>query len=368
MKIVCLQENIKNEFNIAERISGNNQTLPILNNVLIKTEKGFLKVVATDLEMGVELLMPCKVEKEGSVIIPIKLILNFINNLPNTKLNIEELNGNLKIETDSLKTEIPVINNDEFPIIPKIKEASVININSLTLKLALEQVLNSISISDTKPEITGILFDFKKDVLNIVSTDGFRLSEKTIVNKDLYKIENSINFILPQKTAVELIRMIDSDVDIEIKLGDNQVSFLFNKVNLISRVIDGNYPNYKQIIPKEYKTKIILDKDDLISKVKLASIFSSNINDIKFIIDVKKNKFNITAKDNIKGNFESDIDFELMDGEDANIVFNWRYLLDGLSNIKGSSVSFEMGESSTSAVLKSNKEEDYIYIIMPIKK
>ncbi len=367
MKIICLQENIKNGFNISERISGKNQSLPILSNALIKTEKGFLKIISTDLEMGVEVLVPCKVEEKGEAIIPVKLILNFINNLPNTKLVIEKKDGVLKIEADNLKTSIPIVSEDEFPIIPKIKNSTDIKINSQIIKNSLEQVLNSVSNSDIKPEISGILFNFEKDLLNIVSTDSFRLSEKTIENKNIYNIDQNIKFILPQKTAVELIKIIDFDSDIEIRLGDGQVSFLLDKIKLISRVIDGEYPNYKQIIPKEYKTKIILDKDELTSKIKLASIFSSNINDVVLSVDIKKNKFTISSKDVTKGSFESDIDFELLDGEDMSVAFNWRYFLDGLLNIKDDVIAIELGGVSAPSVLKSKSINDYIYIIMPIK-
>ncbi|MEK7452802.1 MAG: DNA polymerase III subunit beta [Patescibacteria group bacterium] len=368
LKIICLQENIKSGLAISERISSKNSSLPILANTLLKAEKGFLKISSTDLEIGVEILIPCKVEGNGSLIIPTKLVLNFINNLPNTKIYIEEQDGKLLISADNFKTSIPILNKDEFPIIPKIKDGSEVIINSQILKNAIGCVLNSVSLSDLKPEISGILFDFKKESLNIVATDGFRLSEKVILNKNIYQLDDNKSFILPQKSAQELVKIIDSNNDIKIIIGENQVAFLFDKINLISRIINGEYPNYKQIIPKTNKTRISLNKEEFVLKLKLASIFSSNINDIKFLINVDSGEFNIKSQDKIKGELNSSIDFDDLSGESVEVVFNWRYLLDGLSNINNDKVVFELNSHTSSALLKAKDDDHYLYIIMPIKQ
>jgi len=368
MKIVCLQENLKNGFSIAERVSGKNQALPILNNSQIEAKKGYLKVSSTDLEMGVDVLIPCKVEKEGSLVLPSKLVLNFINNLPNTKVSIEEKDGNVLIQADNVKTKIPIINSDDFPIIPKIKNGETITINSQILKRSILQVLNSTSVSNIKPEITGVFFNFKKDELNIVSTDSFRLSEKTIRNNNIYQINTSKSFILPQKTAQELVKIIDSDGDVEIKIEEGQVSFLFDKIEVFSRVLEGEYPDYKRLVPKESKTKIYLNKEEFLSKTKLASIFSSNINDIKIIVDVKQQTLNIYSKDSVKGEFSSDVEVEKIEGENNELVFNFRYLIDGILNIEGDDLVFGLGEESSPSTLNSQKNKDYLYIIMPLKR
>lgn len=368
LKIICLQENIKDALVISERISGNNLSLPVLNNAFLEAKKGSLKISSTDLEIGVEVTVSCKVEIEGSVIVPTKTLLSLVNKLPNTKLKIEDIGAKIEISTEDTKTNIPVMNKEDFPIIPKIREGEEIKINSFIIKKSLEQVLNSAASLDSKPEISGILFDFKKNILNIAATDSFRLSEKSIKNNgDVYKMENNKNFILPQKTAQELIRMLDSDGDLKITIDKNQVSFYFNKVNLISRVIDGEYPDYKQIIPKTYKTSVSLDKDEFVNKLKLASIFSSNINDVKFQIDVRNKKIKLSSKDNIKGDFTSEMEFDELDGEDMEAVFNFKYLLDGLSNIEDEKVELKLNGSAAPALIKSKKYDDYIYIVMPIR-
>ena len=368
LKIICLQENIKNGLVVSERISGNNLSLPILNNSLMETVNGFLKISSTDLEIGVEVVVSCKVEIEGVVVVPTKTFLNLINKLPNTKLKMEDVGGNLKISTDDTKTNIPIMNKEDFPIIPKIKDGFEININSVIIKKALEKVLNSTAQIDSKPEISGVLFDFKKDILSIVATDSFRLSEKIIRNNgDIYKTEDNKSFILPQKTAQELVKILDLDDNLKITIGDGQVSFYFNKINLISRVIDGEYPDYKQIIPTSHKTIITLNKDEFTIKLKLASVFSSNVNDVKFKIDVKNKKFIISSKDSVKGEFISEVEFNELTGEDIEAVFNFKYLLDGLLNIDGSDIEIKFNGSSAPALLKSKKQNDYTYIVMPIR-
>jgi DNA polymerase-3 subunit beta len=368
LKIICLQENIKNSLVVSERISGNNLSLPILNNTLIETGNGFLKISSTDLEIGVEVMVSCRVEVEGSVVVPTKTLLNLINKLPNTKLKMEDIGGKVEISTDDTKTNIPIMDKEDFPIIPKIKNGFEININSKIIKKALEQVLNSTASIDSKPEISGVLFDFKKNILSIVATDSFRLSEKTIINNgEIYKLENNESFILPKKTAQELVKILDLDDDLKIIIGDGQVSFYFDKISLISRIIDGEYPNYKQIIPNSYKTSIILNKDEFTAKLKLASVFSSNINDVKFQIDAKNKKFKISSKDNIKGEFVSEVEFNELEGDDIEAVFNFRYLLDGLLSIENSDIELKFNGSAAPALIKSKKQEDYIYIVMPIR-
>ncbi len=368
LKILCLQENIKDAFLIAERISGNNLSLPILNNSLLEAKNNFLKISTTDLEMGVEVFVSCKVESEGSLVVSTKTMLDLLNKLPNTKLSIENKNNTLYLNTEGIKTEIPTVNKDDFPIIPKIKNGFEININAQIIKNALEQVQNSVAFMDAKPEISGILFDFKKNILNIVATDSFRLSEKSIINNSsLYKIEESKSFILPQKTAKELVKVLDSDGNLKITIEKGQLSFYFNKVSIISRLIDGDYPDYKQIIPSSYKTILTLNKDEFITKLKLASVFSSNVNDVRFKIDVKNKSFKISSKDSVKGEFLSELEINNLSGDDLEVVFNFKFLLDGLSNIKSNEIKLEFNGSSSPASIKAKKQDDYTYIIMPIR-
>lgn len=365
MKITCLQENLKNNLSILERISSKNSSMPILNYTLLKTEDGFLKAFATDLEIGVEIQIPCKIENKGEVVFPIKLLLNFINNLPTTKITIKEDNNKILLEAEGLKTNIPILNKDDFPIIPKIKPINLITINPDALKTSLSQVINSTAISPSITEISGILFDFQQDLLKIVSTDSFRLSEKIIYQKNNYQIKTKTKFILPQKTAVELMRDINQTDDIIIELDQNQILFKLKNINIISRIISGEYPDYEQIIPKKTKTTILLNKNDLLAKIKLASLFSSKINDVKFIINPDNDVLEIKSMSADKGEFSSIINTEI-NGEGFEVVFNYKYILDGLLNVHEDEIIFEINGPSSPSIIKP-KTNGYSYVVMPIK-
>lgn len=365
MKIICLQENLKDSLLILERVSSKNQNLPILNSILLKVEKNNLKAFATNLEIGVEIIIPCKIEKEGGVVIPIKLLSQFINNLPNTKIIIEEKHNKINIEADNIKTTIPLLNKNEFPIIPKIKKEKSILIKPNILKNSLTQVLNSTALSHPIQEILGVLFVINNKVLKIISTDSFRLSEKLIYQKNNFQTDSEGVFILPQKTTQELIRIINQDDDIEIHIEANQVMFKLKNVNLISRLIAGTYPNYEQIIPKRNDTVVLLDKNEFLLKIKLASLFSSKINDVKLIIDPKKNTLEIKSADPHKGEFDSLINTEIK-GEGFEIVFNYKYIIDGLANIFDDNIIFEFNKPPLPSIIKS-QDDNYKYIIMPIK-
>ncbi|MBI5913160.1 DNA polymerase III subunit beta [Candidatus Azambacteria bacterium] len=366
MRIICLQENLKNNLLTLERISSKNQELPILGNVLLKTEEGFLKAFATDLEIGVEIAIPCKIEKKGEAVVPIKLIAGFIANLPNTKLTLEEKNNAIVIETEGVTTTIPAANKNEFPIVPKIKEENMITMSGEALRGGIAQVINSAAISYTIPEIAGVLFVCGADVVKIVATDSFRLSEKTLFKTKEYAIKKEQSFILPAKTAAELSKIITPEDEIvEIYLAQNQVLFKLKHATIVSRLVAGEYPKYERIIPKTSTTKIALNKTEFISKLKLASLFSSKINDVKLDIRANKNEMELTAADQAKGNFSATIRAD-MTGESAEALFNYKYLLDGLSNISEEEIVFEVNGAASPAILKT-KNDTYQYVAMPIK-
>ena len=366
MKIVCLQENIKEALFILERISSKNQELPILNSILLKTENGLLKGIATDLEFGIEVEIPAKVEKQGEIVVPVKLLSQFIGNLPNIKIKLEEKDGVLTIDAENIKTTIPTLPKNEFPLIPKVKKEHSVHIQSGILKKALDQVVNSAAVSYSIPEIAGVLFRFNEDTAKIVATDSFRLSEKKLYQKNTYTTSEKNAFIIPLKTAVELGRIITHDDEMmELYTDKNQIVFILPHIHFISRLITGDYPNYEQIIPTSSKTKITIQKAEFISKIKLASVFASKINDIKIVVDAGKNEIHIHAAEQSKGQFQSTVVTDIT-GENGEAVFNYKYLLDGLMNIQEEEVVFEMNGAALPAIIKS-KNDSYQYVVMPIK-
>lgn len=371
MKIICLQENFKNGLNIVQNIIGKNLTLPILNNILLSTDKKQLKLSTTNLEMAITTYVPCKIEKEGNITIPAKTLVNFINNLPNKKIDLNIKNNIVYIKCENYKSNIKGFDIKDFPIIPKVKSENILEIDSLKLKEGLERVVNFSSFSDIRPEITGVFFDFSsKNKLKLVATDSFRLGEKIVnLRENKIKDTNLKSIIIPYKTIQELIRIISNQKNsevVKINIENNQVLFELYKSQIISKIIEGNYPNYQQLIAQQFETSILIDKEEIIKAVKLSSFFSSKINDVRLKINPKKSIIEIFSQDIELGENLSELKAEIK-GKDLEIIFNHKYLLDGLNSMDSKKVILGLNGEVSPGIIKPEGDTDFIYVVMPIK-
>ena len=373
MKLTILTHELKKGLNYTERLTGKNLTLPILNNVLIEALPNFLKISSTDLETGIEWWGLCKTEEEGKITVPAKILTQVINNISDEKIEIENKNDTLFIKTKTFKTQIKGYTSDDFHIIPQFSKEDFIEINAQELKDGLIDVVDIASMSQIRPEISGIYFVFKKDLVNLVATDSFRLVERTLQSSN-YKnsFNDEIKFILSQKTTKEVINILQENTgSVKIYYSESQILFETNlnevdhpEINLISRQIEGNYPAYKEIIPKEYKTRIIVDKDFLIKQIKLAGLFAGKINEIKIKNDDKN--LEILSQDLELGENSSILEAKI-DGEPVEISFNYKFILDWVSRVKTKNVILELQVASGAGVIKAEEGTYYIYVVMPIK-
>lgn len=367
MKLICLQENFKNGLNIAERIVGKNLTLPILSNLLLTAEKGKLKISATDLEIGIYTWIPAKVILEGTITVPAKLISNFINNLPQKQIEIELKDTTINLKCENIKALIKGLEAKDYPLIPKTKSVKFIEINSQILKNAFLKTSFAAALKETRPEISGVFMKFTKEEIKIASTDSFRLAEK-IISRNNFKSEISGSVIIPLRTVQELIRIIgDKNENIKIIPENNQIFFDLNETQLVSRLIEGEYPNYEQIIPKEFETQITVLKEELVNSIKLSGLFCGKNNDIKFAIDQKEKTFEINSSQSETGNSKSFVFLKKITGKDITVVFNYKYILDGLSNIQNEEVILGFNGEIKPGLVKGINENEYLYIFMPIK-
>ncbi len=366
MQIICLQEKLKQALNITERIIGRNLSLPILNNLLLVVEKSKLKVSSTNLEIGINTWLSGKVTESGKITVPARLISDLINNLPNKKVELKTKNNQLELRCEKFKSIINGLSADDFPIIPKIKEEPVIKINGLVLKNSLSQVVEMVSFSESRPEISGIYTKFDKSLIKLAATDSFRLAEKNIEVKNIQSSKTH-TVIIPHRTIQELIRILnDNENEVKIVLSTGQILFDLEDYQVISRLIDGQYPDYQQIIPNDFKTEVIINREDLISNIKVASLFSGKINNIKIIINSEKSLLEIVAKDVDIGENKSQIEAKI-DGREVETVFNYRYLLDGLNNIFSDKISLGFNGSDKPIVIRPVGDTSYTYLVMPIK-
>lgn len=374
MKVSILQEKLKEGLQIVERICSKSISLPILNNILLKTEKNFLILETTDLEIGVRYQMLSKTEKEGTTVVPSRLFSSFINFLPQKPIYLTSQDQILSIECENHKTKIKSFNSEEFPILPKITEGESISINIQDFCQSLSQVVDFPALSTTKPEISGVFFSFQKDLIVIAATDTFRLGEKRVFLKKPTSLTKEYSFILPQKTTRELINIFGTKKgEIKIYFSPNQVLFEIlmeeipqPQIQLISRLIEGDYPNYQEIIPKKFDTQIVLSKNEFLNQIKIASLFGGKTNEIKLKVDPKDQKIEFFSQSPDLGEHQSYLSGKIK-GEVIEVSFNYKFLIDGLLNIKSSQIIFELNGEDKPGVLKPVDDSSYIYIVMPIK-
>ena len=372
MKIEILKENLKSGLNIVEKAVGKNLSLPILDNVLIKIEDGFLSLTSTDLEAIIKLWILSKVIQKGTLVILAKFLSSFISYLPSEKIIIEARGQNLHIESKNFKTQIQGYNPEEFPIMPEFNILENLEIDNKKFCEGISQVINIISSSQIKPETSGIYFNFSKKNIIIASTDSFRLAEKTIplVNST----QKEYSFILPAKPAREIINILGNlEGVLKIYFSETQVLFEFPmkeikhpQIQITSRLIEGQYPNYQDIIPQYFKTSITLKKDEFLNQIKTASLFSNKNNEVKIIVYPSKKEVEIFGQNPNIGESKSSFSAKI-DGDPIEVSFNYKFLIDGLLNIKSSEVTFNISKEDGPSILKPVGDSGYLYVVMPIK-
>jgi len=369
MRFSCTKENLSQGLAIVNRIKPSNTTLPILNNVLMETQKGALLLSTTNLDMGIKTTIRSKVKEEGSFTIPVQIFSNYINLLPNKQIDIEleKKKGELSVKCDNYQTKIKGANASEFPLIPQVKKDNKFSFEIKDFKRALRQVIITVNPSEVRSEISGILFDLnfpEPQKITLVGTDSYRLGKKTI-NFNNFEDKENKKIIVPLKTLQELLNLLeDSDQNVEVYFTENQILFSFNDTEIVSRLISGEYPNYQQIIPQDFKTQAICDVNELAKAVKSAGLFShSSINDID--LEFKKDKIVVSSTNSQIGESRIEVKADIS-GEENIITFNYRYLIDGLQSLDEDEVYLGIVNSKTAGVIKSPDVEDYLYVVMPI--
>ena len=373
MKFTCLREKLLKSFNLASHIVSRNISLPILGNFLIETDKGKLKINATNLETAISIWVSGKLEGEGKVCIPAEILTATISNLKSEKVSLETIEqNNLKLASNDFEAVIRGNLIDEFPAIPKVQTTTSIALPGSLIAEALKQLVNIITISETRPEISGVLFSFLDKQLKLVATDSFRLGEKTILLSDEAFGEMGKNglksFILPFKGVNELLRILDSEKDvISIVYDENQALFIANGIHLVSRLIEGQFPDYEKIVPNEFLTEALVNREEFIQKIKAVSIFSSRTNDIKLEINPKDQKIVLESASSETGQSITSVAASIT-GDSAQIIFNWRYLYDGLANLTTDQAILRFNTSQKPALLRGKGDKSYFYLVMPIRE
>ena len=366
MRLTCSQKELADALNITNKAVGINVTLPVLNNVLVKAEGKKLFFTATNLEIAINYWIDADIKNEGEITIPSKLLTNYINYLKDEKIDIAIEEGeSVLIQTTDSKSKIKGIAANEFPSIPVVEKEASFTVPIKDLNSAINQVAFAAALNTTRPILTGACFGVSGDELKMVATDSYRLAEKTL------KIKNAtgdISCIVPVKTILELGSILSSgagEEDVEVVVSKNQILFSVGKVKITSRLIEGQFPNYQQVIPKATKTKIPLDTSDLSLVLKRINLFAKENNN-KILIKANQKGVVVTTDTTQYGVGEVEMKTGV-EGENNEIALNSQFILDVLNNIGSDEVIIELGESVNPAILRPSGKEDYVHIIMPLK-
>lgn len=361
-----LQSNIAKMLGQTARIVGARTTLPVLSNILIDAAKGKIKFSATDLEVGITASSIGKVEEDGQITLPARLLSDFILNNKDESVEISTEGTIATLKSSHFEATIHGIAAEEFPTIPEAPKSFFVSIPRVIFVEALKKVNIAPATDDTRPALAGIYFQFDQKVLTMAATDSYRLAEKKI---DLSNTVEEKKLIVPSRTMNEVLRILsasETTEEISLAVTDNQISFKIGETFIVSRIIEGNFPNYHQIIPSSSKIKVRVKLAELVSAVKMSFLFAKDSanNNVKFV--VKGNNLEILSAATQAGSAKSQLSAEVSGGE-LEIAFNAKYVLDVLSVIGSDLIDFEFNDGLSAGVLKSEKDQGYLYIMMPLK-
>lgn len=368
MKLSVLQENLAKAVTQASRFVSVRSQLPILGNILLKATKTKLTISSTNLEISVVNQIGAKIEEEGEISIPSKVISDLVNNLSKENVFLESEKEQLKISTPGFTSKVLGMNSSDFPKIPSILIKPLV-LPKKELIESISQVIFATSIDETRPILTGVFVIIDKNDLFLVATDGFRLSKKKIKIDSQKNQKGMQKVVIPKGILLELGRSADeiSEIQFEIQEKEKQVIFRLGDVVLSSRVLEGEYPDFEKIIPKSPLISVRLDKEEFLRAVKLASIFareSANIVKLK----LSKDSVKVLAESSSSGSQETNVEAKI-EGEtkDFEISFNFRFLEEFLHSVVGDEVKMELTTTDKAGVFTDSTDLDYIHLIMPVR-
>lgn len=366
MKVSLLSENLQKKISFLNRAVSTRSQLPVLSNFLIKTEKGKIVFYATDLEIGISTSITGSIEEEGGITVPAKIFSELINGIGEGKITLETKGNNLEITGQKTKTTFQTIAEDEFPKILESKGEEIIKAKREDLEREFSKIVYSASQDSSRPALSGVLIDKDKQGVLVVSTDGFRLSIKRNMSLGPKKgLEKGL--LISSRVIREFLSIKDEakDVTISVSEKNNQVIFETGETILVGRLIDAEYPNFEKIIPGDFGTSTQMEKNEILNAVKIASVFArESANIIKF--SISKDKIIVSANSPSVGENTVEVEAKTT-GEENEIAFNGRYLLDFLSNTDSESLVLQMTGPLNPGVFKTPGDADFLHLIMPIR-
>lgn len=372
MEIICAKASIYSAIQNVEKIVSARSTLPIVGNILLEALNGTVKISANNLEMGIEIKMGAEVKKEGAILIPAKTFIGIVAKLPDENINIATKEREIiQISYKKAKFNINGLPADEFPVLPKITKSKEISIDAQVFSDMVKHTIFSASTSEEKFVLNGVVLETGKSVKNgdsnirMAATDGFRLAR---TSKKIKDVDDAGSVIIPSKALNEIMRILQNKEGglLSIIISNEQIAFEYNDIYFVSRLIQGQFPNYKQVIPKESEVKIIVKTKEALEAAERAAVIASGSANI-IRINIADGNLNISANTPDVGNIEENVAVEATGNLRAPIALNVRLLTDALKSLGSEKISLEFSGPLSPCVIKPLDTEDYLYIVMPIR-
>ncbi|HVA85817.1 MAG TPA: DNA polymerase III subunit beta [Candidatus Saccharimonadales bacterium] len=369
MKLSVMQENLARGLQVVSRAVSTRNTLPVLANVLLKTEDAGLKLTATNLEIGITHWVPGKIDTDGAITVPARLLNDIVSSLPPSERVDLELQGSttLRIRCGRFESHLKGIDADDFPAIPTAGERPTTRVSQKVLRQALGETAFAAASDEARPILTGVLARFEGDRLTLAAADNYRIAVKTIPLLD--PVEDT-SLVIPARSLNELSRVladVDDPVEIVLSAARNQILFHLDGIDLVSRLIDGAFPNYQTVLPQSHSTRAILDREDLLKAVRLAALIaSSSANIVKLLVGVEGDPgVTVTANAEI-GDNEGRVEARV-EGDGTTIAFNARYLVDVLQNVDTEQFALELNGPLSPGVFRPVGDDQYVHVVMPVR-
>ena len=371
MNVSVMQENLARGLGIVGRAVSARATLPVLANVLLKTENAGLKLTATNLEIGINCWVPGKVTDEGEITVPAKLLADLVSSLPNQRIDLlySAKDRTLKVNCGGSKSSIKGIEADEFPVVAAIGDTPATSADSRALRDALGEVVFAAASDESRPILTGVLTRLAGDTMTLAAADNYRIAVRSLTLATPVNPEMTI--VVPARSYAELMRILpDAETSIEITVTPNKSQVLFHVegIDLVSRLIEGQFPNYEPIIPTEHTSRAVIDREAFLAGARRASIFArDSANIVKVELGGEAGEgISITAHAADVGDAADALEATL-EGQATTIAFNARYLIDVLSNLGADEAALELSGPLAPGVIKGVGKDDYVHVIMPVR-
>ncbi len=373
MKITCTKENLARALSILNRTAGKNNNLPILQNILFRATTQKVELISTNLELAITVNVRAKTEEEGQFTAPAKTLTEFIGLLPEGTIDLSIDGNELVVKCGRSSTKIKGTSAEDFPVLPATTQGNGFVVDASSLRGALLMVAQAMAKTEIRPELSGMLFAFNtlETGLVLAATDSYRLAEKKI---SLTQGKEQVQVIVPGHTAQEIAHILslaesqDGEMGVRLLVNENQIAVMYGNVEMISRVVDGKYPDYRQIIPREFGTTAECDTNQLVKEIKAASLFSvTGINGILLDLNAEEETIGISSTSAQTGEYFSEVPATVV-GNENSMLLNFRYLLEGLGNISTPTTRIQVVSGDSPCVLRPQGDESYLYIVMPIRK